>query len=224
MLFQRLWVWAVVAMPMQTCRHLCLDKLGGRRMLLTAPFPLTPPLLSPHHTSWGTNTDRLTDSLHTVSLLIKHLAWRGNDVTVAERIFLACPCLSGQLRPHSNHWSVLKGSMRMRISKFFDLYEELFHMVSASGMQWFYTMRIPPKFLWLVTSAATRYTTFRWSFSNSLSFRRRPILWVEPLHWKHNRLSLFACRCKCVWFNVTGWFSLIPWVLQGPGTHQHKHT
>lgn len=35
---------AIVAMPTKTCRHLCLDKLGGRRVLLTAPFPLTPPL------------------------------------------------------------------------------------------------------------------------------------------------------------------------------------
>lgn len=42
---------AIVAMPTKTCRHLCLDKLGGRRVLLTAPFPLTPPLplYHPHH-------------------------------------------------------------------------------------------------------------------------------------------------------------------------------
>lgn len=33
------------SLPTRTCRHLCLDEMGGRRMLLTAPFPLCPRLL-----------------------------------------------------------------------------------------------------------------------------------------------------------------------------------
>lgn len=97
MLFQRLWVWAIVAMPTEACRHLCLDKLGGRRILLTAPFPRTPLhlLYHPHHAYWGTNSDRLTDSVtvtHTVTTLIKHLPWRGKDVTAAGRISPGCLC------------------------------------------------------------------------------------------------------------------------------------
>lgn len=92
MLFQRLWVWAIVAMPTQTCRHLCLDKLGGRRILLTAPFPRTPPLplYHPHHADRGPNSDRLVAChMHTVTWLIKHLPWRSKDVAAAERVSLS---------------------------------------------------------------------------------------------------------------------------------------
>lgn len=60
---------AAVAMPSQTCRHLRLDKQaaggGGRRILLTSPLPLAPPLPPyqvPSMPTVGQVCDRLADS------------------------------------------------------------------------------------------------------------------------------------------------------------------
>lgn len=112
MFSQRLWVWAIVALPTQTCHHLCLDEMGGRRMLLTALFPLSPCLLLYQtHQGW-TPTEWAARCKQ--SLLIKHLAWRGNHVTVSPSLKERCSVFirleNGKMKPElrESKWSAGK--------------------------------------------------------------------------------------------------------------------
>lgn len=89
------------SLPTRTCRHLCLDEMGGRRMLLMAPFPLCPRLLLYQtHQGW-TPTE--------CSLLIEHLAWQGNHATVSpsleEHFSVFIRLENGKMKPrlHGSH-------------------------------------------------------------------------------------------------------------------------